>query len=344
MSQARRKINKEEKRGIVVSCGKERCTREAVELKKKKGYLNLHTSYSQSENEKMDKKTLEKYQKVPADIYYMPSSSDETESNSLEDISSDCEELMHKKKHSIDQQLMLRIKNSNSERLSNISRAPITCPETSCESCVGYSLILSHMVYEHPAVEKMEIFIGEPKLLNIMHKKLIYSQANCAGMLLYGGEDDDHLPGNMGLCMENSFIFREHSKYTNHLPIFIMASKTNLDALFNKMDFLEATTNHREQEEVIVIWFSSPEIIVPLKVAVTVANNSLIHVKSHTMRVRDIRQSQRPENFCATEFDYIWLSYNEFELFAQKPTDVISMEICISEGKQLKSEMYSNNK
>lgn len=334
MNPAGSKKNKEENGGIVVVCGKKSCTGKAIELKKTKGNYDLHTSYIQSVNETMGRNTLEKYQRVTDDydVY-----------NPLEDNSSGCEELPHKKNDLEDQKRMLQIKNSNSETLSNILRAPLTCPETSCESFVGYSLILSHMIYEHPAVEKTEIYIDEPKLLNIMYTKLIYAQANCAGMLLYGGQDANHLPGMMGLCIENSFIYREYTKYTHYLPIFIMTSKTNIAALYHNKDFLEDTTNHHDQGEILVIWFSSPEILVPLKVSVTVANDSLIHVRSRTMMVRDIRRPQRPEDFCETETDFMWLNYNEIELFAEKSKDVISMEICISEGNLLESELSSNN-
>lgn len=218
-------------------------------------------------------------------------------------------------------------------RLVDISREPIACPQSDCKNkVIGYSSILSHFLFEHPDIQHIEAFCDSFTTLEMSHSSLGYTQSTITALLLYGGKDENHLPGRVGLSIPNGFLMNRNIRFENHFPIFVMVSKTHYSALYGGNHFLqEKDCPHQPKEEILVLWLTSPEILQPLTATITFLNAEHTCSKSQVLKIRDIREPQRPEEFLDKDCDFMWLKSYDIKLFAHGRHGVIAVEIVIHE-------------
>lgn len=219
------------------------------------------------------------------------------------------------------------------KRLIDISRAPVICPQSECRNnLIGYSSILSHVLFEHPDIQCIETFCENFITLELMHSSLEYTQSTITALLLYGGKDKNHLPGSCGLTIENGFLLDRNIRYENHFPIYVMVCKTHYSALYGSNQFLQDKESpHESKEEILVAWLTAPEILKKLSATITFLNAEHTCSQSQVLKIRDFRKPQRPEEFLDKEVDFMWLKSNDLKLFGHGREDAIAMEISIHE-------------
>lgn len=233
---------------------------------------------------------------------------------------------IHEKRPSLEEQ-----RYQNNKTLLDMSRKPFTCPVSACNDLVAYSSIFSHMVHVHPAAARIELYSGASIKLKLPHTIIKYNRVHCVALLVYGSQDVHHLPGTMGYCVPNSFLYNDEETHSNHFPICLMMSKTHFSALHKKEEFNEYD-EHDPSDEILVIWLTSSDILLALKATITIFNRSKSQVRSYTMKVRHLRESQRPEQFCAEDINYMWLKYNDLAEFAENPNMQIFLKVSIHDN------------
>lgn len=127
---------------------------------------------------------------------------------------------------------------------------PLKCPLTRCNEIVASSTIFSHFIIHHQRdpddiVEFQNAHEGEKITLMVFEGYFGFGQNICLGLLTY-------LPhygtGDSQRSHSNAMLASSHDHYEHHLPIMIMACKTNLKNIRRE---------HKDADDIIVFWLST---------------------------------------------------------------------------------------
>lgn len=151
---------------------------------------------------------------------------------------------------------------------------PLKCPLTKCNEIVASSTVFSHFLIHHQRgpdiVEFQNALEGEKITLMVVEGYFGLDQNICLGVLTYLQQSnaEDHQRGH-----SNAMLASSHDRYEHHLPILIMACKTNMAQLVNPKNIRTDPA-----EDIIVIWLATVSDRKPIFVTVTIYNDQ--HTKS----------------------------------------------------------------
>lgn len=139
-------------------------------------------------------------------------------------------------------------------------------------------------------------------------------------------------PSERGICKNNAFLPKPYEHLVPHLPILIMACQTSWSALLgNRKEENKLLKPNLVNQELLVLWLTSPQTVKPIHCTVTVYDKLMLSSRGCIMQIRDLNAEQSPADFMPKETNFMRLSHGDINILSQERTENIHMEIMINE-------------
>ncbi|XP_017963141.1 uncharacterized protein LOC108655831 [Drosophila navojoa] len=219
------------------------------------------------------------------------------------------------------------------------------CPmnEPNCVRVINES-ILAHFLHVHfsePGLALNELFERDQVL--IMFKPRSFKRAHnvCLSMIVYAGDKHkpDSLPISHYMPDYNVGLPGKYSRFTGHMPIFVMACRTRrrfrgrcVDKDFMGCDSSSSSHSLERQrlgESVVAIWLVSVELVRPIHVQMTVFNRRVDISRSSIMQVRGLNKCHDCTKFMSRSKNYLRLTSQDLRVLTNNYTEPVYMEISV---------------
>ncbi|XP_017872649.1 PREDICTED: uncharacterized protein LOC108620251 [Drosophila arizonae] len=235
-------------------------------------------------------------------------------------------------------------RHSYNQTIPRLFDCPLNKPN--CVRLLNESM-LAHFLHVHfsePGLALNELFERDQVL--IMFKPRSFKRAHnvCLSMIVYAGAKDksNALPITHYMPDYNVGLPGRYSKFTGHMPIFVMACRT-------RRRFRERSTEKQSLgcdssssslslpdrqcvgESVMALWLVSVELTRPIHVQMTVFNRRVDISRSSIMQVRGLNKCHDCDKFMAKSKNYLRLTSQDLRVLTNNYTEPVYMEISVQD-------------
>lgn len=147
--------------------------------------------------------------------------------------------------------------------------------------------------------------------LEVDYMQIPHGSTLCIGFFLLEGQTPNSIIAAKRLSLSKFW-----NRFTNHLPILLLACRTHMSAMIGDADLARRRYHaDRPEQDILVLWLVTVKTKRPLRASLSGFSQDGIHFREVSgLKVRNFHDAQKVEEFLCGPLDYLNLSAGTLKL------------------------------